>query len=202
MINTLAGQAPQAITRQRRATALVAFFRKFFNCVGPERSSAGQLWLFIAPWGPGLAVRLIPVMIWIGRMSACIAPRSLARCFLPTLRGIMAGLAKRLMIFHIPEQLHVAAVRHDVVNNTGCGEPANLLAVAAQWMLAKEPDAVFLPARAIAALSCATAIIHSLRLTRLVAETLSSALCWTWHGIPLSFLAWPGNGSLALNISF
>jgi len=65
----------------------------------------------------------------------------------------MTRPAKRLVVVRPPEQLQVAAVRHNVVYHVGLGHSSLALALGAQRMPRQKQQPVALPASAIAALS-------------------------------------------------
>ena len=136
------------------------------------------------PRGPGLALRLVPVVIWVDWMTILVATGSRTGRFLPPLDAVVTGFAKRLVIFRIPKYSHVTPVRHDVVNDAGCGQFANLFAVTAERMLIEEPDAILLPTCAIAALSCTTAISGGVWLSHGQGIVALLARCWMGHFVP------------------
>ena len=77
----------------------------------------------------------IPVMPWIQRFAALVAPDLAARLLQALLVRVVARATERLPVGPIPEQRHVATVRDDVVNDTGWLYDPLALAASAQRVL-------------------------------------------------------------------
>lgn len=78
----------------------------------------------------------VPVMPWIQRLAALVAPDLAARLLQALLVRVVARTTERLPIGPIPEQRHVATVRGDVVDDAGRLYDPLALAASAQRMLA------------------------------------------------------------------
>ena len=65
--------------------------------------------------------------------------------------SVMALLAEALPVRPVPEQLWIAAVRHDVVNHSGSGVSPLFHADNAQWMRLQICPAGLLPPAVVAA---------------------------------------------------
>lgn len=78
----------------------------------------------------------VPVMPWIQRFAALVAPDLAARLLQALLVRVVARPTERLPVGSFPKQRHVATVRDDVVDDAGRLYDPLALAASAQRMLA------------------------------------------------------------------
>jgi hypothetical protein len=76
-------------------------------------------------------------MAWVNREASRIAPTFEALPLFALLHGVVARRTKGLGVVVIEEQISVAAVRLDVVNNRCSSDMAEIGAHAAQWFSSK-----------------------------------------------------------------